>query len=187
MTATPPRPGVAKSLTIYYVAGTPSPPTGSSPSQILAVMRDAGGGDISIVDEFVRWRGQEVLASESVQIARDIRLTLRDLTWNPALLTALGVSSAGSVGVMMTSGAETSLNRKITQSTLFERGRFLLSSTRSVDGYGAQWYAPKGIIDSGIAAAFALGDFSATEMSIDCLYDASAGFAIKNLLATELA
>ena len=187
MTATPPTPAVAKGLTIYYVAGTASPPTGASPSQILAEMRDAGGAEISIVDEFVRWRGQEVLASQSAQVARDVRLTLRGLTWNATLLTALGVASGGSAGVRMTAGAETSVNRKITQSTLFTRGRFLLSYTRSNDGYGGQWYIPKGVIDSGIAAAFALGDFSNTEVSIDCLYDATAGIAIKNLLATELA
>jgi hypothetical protein len=184
MVATPPTPTVAKGLTIYYVAGTPAAPTGSSPSQILAEMRDAGGADISIVDEFVRWRGQEALASQSAQIARDIRLTLRGLTWNGALLDALGTSS--SPGVMSTSGAETSGNRKILQSTLFTRGRFLLSWTRSDDGLGEQWYIPKGVIDSGIATAFALGDYSGTDMEIDCLYDATALYAIKHLLATEL-
>lgn len=185
MVATPPTPATSKSLTIYYVAGTATKPTGASPTQILAVMRDSGGAEVSIVDEFVRFRAQEVLASQSTQIARDVRLNLSGLTFNAALLDALG--TAPSVGVMTTTGGETSNNRSFTQATLFERGRFLLSWTRSDDGMGEQWEVPKGVIDTGIAAAFALGDYSGTDMGIDCLFDATAGHAIKHLLATALA
>lgn len=185
MAATSPTPFASKGLTIYYVAGTATAPTGASPTQILAKMEDAGGASMSIVDTFIKWRGQEVLASEAVHVSRDEKLALRGLTFNMALLNALGAGT--SAGTMPTTGGETAEDRKIRQSTLVTRGRFLLSLTQSDDGMGAALYIPRGIITSGLDVAFSLGEFSKTDMEIDCLYDPSLGYSTIWQEATYLA
>lgn len=185
MANVPKTPYASQSLLLYWVAGTATAPTGSSPTQILGAMEDAGGADMAMTDTFNFWRGQEVLRSEGVHVARDEILTLRGMTFNQKLLDAIGAAS--SVGVMMTAGSETSDNRKIVQSTLSTRGRFLLSLTQSDDGMGAQLYIPRGLITSGLSTIFSLGEFGKTDITIEALYDSTALYSTKWLEATVLA